>query len=248
MKFLLALLILPVFVRAQTPPPQITPPPVAETYRWLYEKLIPEAVRVAMPNESFKSFWVHLLDSNQNFPQPEDVQARNLKVISKVAGTLRFIVVRKKYNYDVIQNADGSLTLNVRVYLKDPVGQDVANFRQKIQAAQDKWNNERVKMDFDYNFKFEITEDPAQALYSVAVVDSTRGPYDVVWGRDWSSTTIAHELGHMLGLGDEYQTFTSISDCLDDSLMCSSSNGHLMPQHFYFILRRFVQASAQPNP
>lgn len=243
MKYLFILVVMfSAVVKAQNPvpPPPITPPPVAEEYRWLYELLIPESNRIATPNEAFKSFWVHLLDSNNFFPRPEVIKAENLKISDRVSGTMRFIVVRKKYNYDVTQSADGTLVLNVRIYFKDPVGDDIKNFRQKVQEAENIWNHDKVEMDFKYAFKFAVVEDPSQALYSVSILDDTRGPYDVSWGRNWTSTVIAHELGHMLGLGDEYQTFTSISDCLPESLMCSSWKGRLLPQHFYFILRRFI--------
>ena len=93
---------------------------------------------------------------------------------------------------------------------------------------------------FSYRFQFEVVEKREEAHYSVNVLDQTRGPYDQNWARNWSATTVAHELGHMLGIADEYQTLTSYQDCLKTSLMCSSANGSLMSHHYYFILRRLV--------
>lgn len=233
----------------QTPDPGaplITPPPIAEEYRWLYELLMKPEDRAQKPNESFKSFWVHLNDSDSYFPNPDLIKAENIRPLEHYTGTMRYVVIKKHYNYDVVLNHDGSLMFNVRILLKDPQGSDLESFREKVQAAEDIWNSHRAPMDFKYFFKFEVVEDPQMALYSVNVLDSTRGPYDVNWGRDWNNQTVAHEIGHMMGLGDEYQTFTSISDCLDESLMCSSWTGAPMPHHYYFILRRLLPTPAQP--
>lgn len=220
-----------------------TPPPIAEPHRWLYEILFSENDRLAKPAESFKSFYVHLEDSYKVFPHPDDIRAQNLRLIERIEGTIVYVkVVQKKYVYDVLKAADGTLVLNVRVHLKDPVGADMAHFREKIAEAQEIWNQARVPVDFSYAFKFDLVENERDSHFSVNVFDQTRGPYDRNWGRNWSSTTVAHELGHMLGLGDEYQTLSSKIDCLPSSLMCVSSSGKLQPHHFYFVLRRLTNA------
>jgi hypothetical protein len=212
----------------------------AEKYRWLYEILFTSQDRNEAPKESFKSFAVHLADSDDFFPAPEMIQAKNLRTLTQFKGTMGYVsnIVKKGYVYDVIPGE--SLTFHVKVYFKNPKGDDLKNFREKLAGAQDIWNASRVETDFKYNFKFEVTEDKDQAHYKVNVLDSTRGPYDTNWGRDWSSNTISHELGHMMGLGDEYETLSGKQDCMLTSLMCSSSKGKLMPHHYYFILRRLV--------
>jgi hypothetical protein len=212
----------------------------AEKYRWLYEALFSAQDRDNSPKESFKSFYVHLADSDKYFPAPEMIQAKNLRQLTQFKGTMGYVsgIVRKGYVYDVIPGA--SLTFHIKVYFKNPKGDDLKNFREKLAGAQDIWNASRVQADFDYSFQFDVTEDKAQAHYSVNILDTTRGPYDTNWGRDWNSTTIAHELGHMMGIADEYQTLSGKMDCLQTSLMCSSWHGKLMPHHYYFILRRLV--------
>lgn len=237
---MLAFFLFPLIVKAASNPQK--PPANVEDYRWLYEILFTETDRANTPAEAFKSFYVHLLDSDQNFPPPENIMAANLKPISNVTGLITYVnVIKKMYTYDILQNANGGFILNIRVHLKDPVGQDVESFAARLQAAENLWNAGRVAADFDYRFKFEFVETEAAAHFSVAVLDSTRGPYDRNWGRNWSATTIAHEMGHMLGLGDEYQTLSGQVDCLRTSIMCVSYSGAIQKHHYYFILRRLVK-------
>lgn len=239
MKILLVILILPFIVKAA---PQ-NPPPNVEQYRWLYETLFSETDRVSQPNESFKSFYVHLLDSDQNFPEPKLIEGKNLKLIEKVEGTITYVnAIKKKYTYGILKLGDGTVVLNVRIHLKDPVGDDIKNFSHKLKIAENIWNTSRVAADFNYIFKFELVATEAESYFSVNVLDSTRGPYDRNWSRSWTDVVIAHEVGHMLGLGDEYQTLSGQIDCLKSSLMCSSWAGSLMQHHYYFILRRLINS------
>ncbi len=211
-------------------------------YAWLYELLFPQTLRELKPDQSFKSFRVHLRDTLKSFPLPEVIAAKNLsQTTERIEGRITYAgFFRKKYKYDLIRPAPNTVVLNVRVFLEDATAEDLVNFAEKIQQAEAKWNHDRVVMDFDYSFKFELAESDDKAHFSVKVLDETRGPYDQFWSRKWTSVTIAHELGHMLGLGDEYETLTGKMDCLAESLMCASWSGDLMVHHYYFILRRLL--------
>jgi len=189
---------------------------------------------------------VHLKDSYQTFPDPELIRARNLKPVSTIRGTIAYVsIVKKKYFFDVLTATDGSLIVNVRVHFKNPTPQDILDFTEKVQQAEDIWNAGRVVTDFSYRFKFDIVADEGQAHFSVRILDSTRGPYDQFWSRDWIGNTLAHEIGHMMGLGDEYQTLTGKFDCFKPSIMCTAWTGHMMPHHYYFILRRLISPDVQ---
>jgi len=213
-----------------------------EVYRWLYEILFPEDIRLAQPKESFKSFRVHLQDSDKTFPDPSFIQLQNLDQAKKIRGMITYAgIVKKKYAYDVLKQTSGALVLNVRVHLKNATAADQTAFATKMASAENFWNSGRPQTDFEYRFQFDLVGDSAGAHYSVQVLDTTRGPYDQFWGRDWTDKVIAHEVGHMLGLGDEYQTLSGVVDCYRPSLMCTSWTGTLMLQHYYFVLRRLVR-------
>lgn len=215
--------------------------PFESQYVWLYEKLIPANVRQQYPKESLKTFRVHLKDSYKNFPDPLYIKKSQINFQSPISGSITYVgIFTKPYLHDVIFS-NNKYIFNVRVHLKNPNATDMNDFKIKLAQASAYWNNTKIKTDFNYEFKFELTTDSTKAHFSVNVLDSTRGPYDTNWSRSWTSLAIAHEVGHMLGLGDEYQTLSGVSDCWKESLMCESWTGELKPLHHYFVLRRLVK-------
>lgn len=210
-------------------------------YDWLYEILMPKFERAQWPNESFKSFRVHLQDTDSFFPHPQRVEKKNLARVRDITGKITYAgIFRKPYRYTVKKSSRGLMTLEVKIYLWKATQTDQINFAKNVKLAEDLWNQYRVPMNFQYKFKFSLVEDQADADFNVEVLDSTRGPYDQYWSRTWNHFVIAHEIGHMLGLGDEYQTVSSKVDCLTRSIMCSSWSGELMPHHYYNVLRRLL--------
>jgi hypothetical protein len=214
--------------------------PFEAELQWLYETIIPQDIIRDFPKESYKSFRVHLKDSFKNFPDPALILKKNLKLTPVIQGTITYVgIVKKKYNYDLIVK-NKTLIFNVRIHFKNPNATDLSDFKYKLGLAEQIWNSQKIKTDFDYQFQFDIVTDEAKAHFSVNLKDSTRGPYDENWSRAWTPKAIAHEVGHMLGLGDEYQTLSGKSDCWLESLMCESWTGDLKKHHYYFILRRLI--------
>lgn len=209
----------------------------------LYAEIMPAEMRSQQPLRTLKSFMVHTQDSYKNFPNPSDIQGKNILPISGVrnfTGYMTYVgVVPKKYTYDVFFDGQKHI-FSVRIYLKNATIDDSARFSQMLLAAEKEWNASREPTDFSYEFRFSLVDNPSLAHYRVKVLDDTRGPYDTNWGRNWTQQVIAHEIGHMLGLGDEYETLTSTSDCLEISKMCDSWHGIMMKHHYYFVLRRLI--------
>ncbi len=213
-----------------------------EDLRWLYEIIMPVADQQENPSRAEKSFSVHTKDSYKTFPHPDMIKNQNLSTITRIEGKITYAgFFPRKYIHDILMLKDGRRVFSIKIHLKNATEVDWWNFNNRIKQAEDLWNLRRIPTDFSYSFKFEFVRNKAEAHYSVNVLDSTRGPYDTNWGRDWSSIAFAHELGHMLGLGDEYQTISGKMDCLMHSLMCNSSYGELMPHNYYFLLRRLLK-------
>ena len=240
LSFIAVVLVLGAASNAQTNPNTESVDP--EKYRWLYDQLIPQQDRTSQPDRAFKSFRVHLLDSLQYFPQPSYLSATHFNRKTEITGNITYIgFVPKKYDYDIIYNSANDVTLKVKVFFINANGQDNNGFRAKFAQAEKIWNTNIYPLDFKYKFQFQVVTNLFEAHYSVILQDDTRGPYDTQWGRNWDATSVAHELGHMMGLGDEYQTISSESDCLEKSLMCNSFRGITTRSHYYFILRRLMK-------
>ncbi|MEK6554083.1 MAG: hypothetical protein AABZ31_02495 [Bdellovibrionota bacterium] len=216
-------------------------------YLWLYQILMPTEFKKTQPDRTLKSFKVHLQDTYAAFPHPDEIRGELLwQPQNKLQNTYRTLTgkityvgfFQKTYKYDVITLTSGSKIMRVKLHFKNATAADLAQLTDKLKKAEDFWNASRWPRDFAYSFKFQIVEAAKDAHYSIQLKDKTRGPYDTYWSRAWGARSIAHEMGHMFGLGDEYETLTGRSDCLEVSLMCGS--GGQMLHNYYFILRRLV--------
>lgn len=212
-----------------------------DEFRWLYDLIMPENDKSSQPDFTRRSFEVHTFDTFRNFHHPNLITGKNLNPSQKIEGKITYVGWFKKYyNYSVFKDLNGTLVIEIRVFLRGLKDGDKQGFSYKLSVAERIWNGFRPKMDFDYRFQFGVAEKEEDAHYSVKIQDETRGPYDTYWGRNWTGEVIAHELGHMMGLGDEYYTLTGGKECIKNSLMCAGWSGDLYPYHYYFILRRLI--------
>jgi hypothetical protein len=207
--------------------------------------------------------------------------------VHKIRGKRKFHhLVKKSYRYEIIEDPQSqNLVVEVRLhvwpsqtYLKRMerfhgqnhpdkkyyplLDQMYANFDQQLTKAQFIWNRQAPA---GVSFRFVRMKAAPKAHYSVKLVPSFRALYDQVLPANPDQETLAHEIGHMMGLDDEndlISTFASFHQILDmtihrkkerdfyysayqdskcnlESLMCLKTT--IYPYHFDHILGRMPQ-------
>ena len=132
-------------------------------------------------------------------------------------------LVTKKYNYRIIQDADSNtLTVNVKIhfypsktyakraalgkegYLKEDDLLKVV--KQNLKLAQNKWNGQAPE---GVRFSFDMVKKASQADYSIKLKTIFGALYDKFIMAPAYESVLSHEIGHMMGLDDEYSMITS---------------------------------------
>ncbi|MBL7714129.1 MAG: hypothetical protein JNL01_01600 [Bdellovibrionales bacterium] len=178
---------------------------------------------------------------------PIDKNEKNLR------GTLAYLgIAPMPYRYGAGLRSNETPVVKVSVYFKGSAANraNLALIQAKMNSASRIWEAGSLKVKHT-EFQFRVAESELAADFSVNLQEAdTRGPYLRRWSLNWSSNTIAHELGHMMGLDDEYDNFRvsvlgrsgmpyeKLMRCDPGSIMCSSSYGAPQPHHYYAILRR----------
>lgn len=174
----------------------------------------------------------------------------NLKRFYHIKGHINYMDTMKgKYQYDIELTSD-KILLSTKIFLRNVGRKKIAHLPEdhlevleKIKWAEKYWN-EQVPDDLKLEFKFEVVKDKSEAYFRPALVrKDLRGPYYAGWSVFWEPIVIAHEIGHMFGLDDEYEghPVASIENCDASSIMCSTfSTSKLKPYHFYLIVRRMT--------
>lgn len=149
------------------------------------------------------------MSRKDKMPSGDDVFASHLNLQDQefdVEGRIRYMgTIPKKYKYNVkIEN--GIATLTVKIHFdKNSSEKSHDIIKRRLQAAEGYWNTSLNRYSSNFKVKFLKVEDKKDSFFSVKLVDKfTRGPYDTAWSTDWDNETVTHEIGHMLGLDDEY--------------------------------------------
>lgn len=158
------------------------------------------------------------------------------------------------YRYGVDIDANGDVRVAVYVHFRGDLADtpaERASIRARFDAAERIWQRHSPLPGL--KFRFLIAAEPGRAHFSVDYRRGWgRGPYNYAWYTDWDAATVAHELGHMMGLHDEYAEFDQ--DHMDRhcdyfSLMCSNAQGaEPRPYNYYALLRRVHCAGKDPAP
>ena len=211
------------------------------------------------------------MSREDNMPSIHEVFADTLSLPDQefeVSGRIRYMgTVPKKYRYGVkIEN--GLATLSVKIHFE---GLNPKPITYRLKLAEDNWNKQIQKYSKNYKFRFIIAENKKDSHFSVTLTDNnSRGPYDKTWSTRWGDLDMVHEIGHMMGLDDEYsnlgmtikrgpsvllRSLTGINTdesnnklfksmkCDLTSIMCYQLNyqAEITQSHYYLVLSRIFQ-------
>ncbi|MEK6626566.1 MAG: hypothetical protein AABY86_16485 [Bdellovibrionota bacterium] len=148
------------------------------------------------------------------------------------------------YRYRMSVTANKGVVIQANVYFtnhNELSEQTLNEMQDKLNEAAAKWTKHNPYL-FPLTFKFLITSRRADAdVKTKLLIDRyTRGPYFSLWTTHWGASTISHEMGHVMGLDDEYSNtpFPSLTYCDRSSIMCT--NRQPFPYHYYLIVRRML--------
>jgi hypothetical protein len=149
--------------------------------------------------------------------------------VHHVEGRRRYYgLIPKKYRYDIIEDAESNtLTVNVKMhfypskkYLKLMTasrGTEDAKYypelpelmievKKNIEESETFWNKQAPQ---GVKFHFELVDSKRDAHYSLKLVTFFGALYDKFISAPAHADILAHEVGHMMGLDDEYSPITS---------------------------------------
>ncbi|MFL5785387.1 MAG: hypothetical protein ACJ76H_12290 [Bacteriovoracaceae bacterium] len=213
-------------------------------------------LRDFVDNDRYGDDWACLMkarhlkaDSLKNcLPPEEDVMNSLPDHKMLIEGKIRYMgFIPQDYRYEI--SPDG---IEVRIAFTGELASDekiLEDLRTKFNYASEVWTKNSPGGKIPFHFKLVgLNDDPH---FTPKLVKKAKGTkFNSLWDIEVSKMVVAHEVGHMLGLDDEYPVIRSMvwqvkNDvdtrmCNVRSLMCDyySSQVKLYPYVYYQILRR----------
>lgn len=197
----------------------------------------------------------HLIRDTKNCEMdPTDVEVVSNYVEATAAkpetikGSIRYLgVAPGKYEYDTFIDENGRLNVETSIYFKnldDFSDAKISRLEGRMKAAAARWTDNNRFSANPVIFHLKLAKNRRDAKIKAKLKEGwTRGPYFSRWSLSWGTATIAHEMGHMLGLDDEYSNNPmggSLAGCNTSSIMCNSFGGTPKDYQYYMIFRRML--------
>jgi len=186
-------------------------------------------------------------DSNKCLVDPDIVKhTRPSQLRKKIRGSVSYLgVVPGKYGYDASLKSDGTVLIESRVFFKNASKfspRELYYYQEKLDQVSRNWSKRNNFTDYDVEFSFKITSNKKRSHVRPRLQRAyTRGPYFARWSlEEWNTSSLTHEIGHVLGLDDEYSNNMNggnTDNCSFSSFMCNTY-GAIQDYHYYLILRR----------
>ncbi len=188
----------------------------------------------------------HFRDRNSIYPDPSQLKFISTlpddQYLSGVTSSFGKLIPWR-YRYEVRKNSSNEVLIVSRIHFKGATQAQFDALSSGLKFAASVWNDNapRSFVSFPFRFVFLATKDEKIADYSVKLVAGTNGPFFSRWDPEWDYATIAHEMGHVMGLSDEYsEVMRNNNRCDHASIMCGHS-GSPQIYHYYHILRRLYR-------
>ncbi len=178
--------------------------------------------------------------------QAPELLIKSKKINGRVLGSnsyLGFFPGIYSYEWNVLPNGGINITANVHFINHKSHNQET------LKSMQDKLNQAALRWSafnpypYPVSFTFNLSKPKVRKDVRATLIEkNTRGPYFLFWTTLWGDKTISHEMGHVMGLDDEYSNtpFPELTYCDRSSIMCASSSGTPFPFHYYLIMRRLL--------
>lgn len=196
----------------------------------------------------------HLIRDTKNCEMdPTDVEVvsnyveANRSNPETIKGAIKYLgVAPGKYEYDTFIDERGRLNIETSIYFKNLdkfSASEISRLESRMKTAANKWTQGNRFSANPVIFHLKLARKRSEGKIKAKLKKNyTRGPYFSRWSMRWGSSTIAHEMGHMLGLDDEYSNNPfggSLANCNTSSIMCNPGASPKDYQ-YYLIFRRML--------